>query len=304
MSEIHRVLRVDDGLSYHSIKDICNQCFGENYKGYQKGTYMINDYCMAWFPKLAYEKEGNLVAGSKTKDWINKVLDDGNIIEEYNKSVSSNEDDPQLKVYRLVFAKTGIDDYKFLGVYRTKSFCEIGVPYAKREYQRIALEVDLTMLGQPDFDELEKKFVLNAEKLIDLSETEKMALVKSRIGQSKFKEKLMEKYGEKCAICSMKYKELLVASHVKEWSESAPQERMDTENGLLLCTVHDSVFDKHLISFDEQGKMIISPKLEQKEREVFHLTGDYSIIMSAKMKEYMKYHRKKFDEKSSAGGNS
>ena len=53
--------------------------------------------------------------------------------------------------------------------------------------------------------------------------------------------------------------EHLVASHVKPWRDSANDERLDGENGLLLTPTIDHLFDKGFISFENNGALILSP---------------------------------------------
>lgn len=38
----------------------------------------------------------------------------------------------------------------------------------------------------------------------------------------------------------------LVASHIKTWSHSNNIDRLDIQNGLLLCPNHDALFDKDI----------------------------------------------------------
>jgi len=41
----------------------------------------------------------------------------------------------------------------------------------------------------------------------------------------------------------------LKASHIKAWKDcTSTQERLDSNNGLLLCANHDALFDQYLIS--------------------------------------------------------
>ena len=56
---------------------------------------------------------------------------------------------------------------------------------------------------------------------------------------------------------------MLIGSHIKEWSASS---ELDVNNGLLLCAHHDALFDKHLISFDNANKLIVSPTLTEQEK--------------------------------------
>jgi putative restriction endonuclease len=68
---------------------------------------------------------------------------------------------------------------------------------------------------------------------IDLGETEKRNLVKPRIGQGTFRQKLVANWNG-CAVTGFKDTNLLVASHIKPWRASNNTERLDPFNGLLL----------------------------------------------------------------------
>jgi hypothetical protein len=63
--------------------------------------------------------------------------------------------------------------------------------------------------------------------------TEKEELIKCRIGQGKFREKLIE-YWKGCSITGFNDLDLLMASHIKPWRASSSEERLDVYNGLLL----------------------------------------------------------------------
>lgn len=124
--------------------------------------------------------------------------------------------------------------------------------------------------------------------------SEKDAVIKARIGQSDFRKKLISKYKE-CCICGIKNKELLIASHIKPWSKcSNPKEKTDYEyNGLLLCSQHDKLFDRGYISFNDDGKIIVSKSLDKKEYELVNINSSFKlkIDIKDKMKSYLKYHR-------------
>ena len=286
----------NSGITYHSIKDVCNICFGKKYEGYQKGTCMINDYYVAWFPKIAYVENGEIKPGSKKKEWINEISEDGKFITEYNVNEERNAESKYSKMHILVFAKYKDEEYRFLGIYKTVSLYDEEVQYAKRVYQRIALEADLTMLGKESYELNEEGFIQNVYEEEKFTKTEKKALIKSRIGQSDFRRQLMINHNSKCMICSLGYESLLIASHIKEWSIANSKERLDVENGLLLCTLHDSVFDKHLISFNDNGEIIISDKLSEKDRMLLNICVNQRIEMTEGRIKYMKYHREKFNE--------
>ncbi|WP_279155987.1 HNH endonuclease [Obesumbacterium proteus] len=89
----------------------------------------------------------------------------------------------------------------------------------------------------------------------DLSETEKDTLIKSRIGQGRFKENVINTWGgERCAVTLVNIREMLIASHIKPWRDcESSDERLDGANGILLCSHIDKLFDRYLITFKFQG---------------------------------------------------
>jgi hypothetical protein len=130
----------------------------------------------------------------------------------------------------------------------------------------------------------------------DIFQEDYWSIVKSRIGQSFFREALIKSNTCKCAICNINIKEVLVASHIKEFSECENEERYDIRNGLLFCANHDKLFDRHIISFDEDGKIMISKSLNK--NKIKSLGLDKNICIKSNYDEYYmrNYHRKKFLE--------
>ncbi len=115
-------------------------------------------------------------------------------------------------------------------------------------------------------------------------------VVKARIGQGYFRDRLLYKY-KKCCLCSVEHRELLRASHIKPWSRSMPDEQCDIENGLLLCSNHDALFDKGFISFDDNGHILISARLNENEKRDMNINSDMKIHLSEENKKYMADHR-------------
>ena len=129
------------------------------------------------------------------------------------------------------------------------------------------------------------------EEIITLSqatETEKLQLVNARIGQGKYREELIE-FWKQCAVTGIKEVSLLLASHIKPWSRSTNEERLDKYNGLLLSPSLDRAFDKGFISFDGSGKIIISPQFI--EHETLGIKNSMSIELREEHKIYLEYHR-------------
>lgn len=96
-----------------------------------------------------------------------------------------------------------------------------------------------------------------------------------------------------CAISNSKMAELLIATPIKPWTESSELERMDSYNYLLLLPTFDVLFRKNLISFTEEGKIIVSDLITPYERKLFQLSNTIQIDLDSRSFVYMSYHRKK-----------
>ncbi|MCX6847588.1 MAG: HNH endonuclease [Verrucomicrobia bacterium] len=95
------------------------------------------------------------------------------------------------------------------------------------------------------------------------STTEVLALVKQRRGQELFRKAQMDYWGGACAITGIDVPELLRASHAKPWARcETDQERLNAFNGFLLCSHIDALFDCGLMTFDELGTAVFSPRLD------------------------------------------
>ena len=92
--------------------------------------------------------------------------------------------------------------------------------------------------------------------------------------------------------------DLLIASHIKPWSESSNEEKLDSYNGLLLLPNYDKLFDKHLISFDDDGRIIISPQIKKEEYKILGISANDKLFnVFEENKPYLKIHREIFYKK-------
>ena len=127
-----------------------------------------------------------------------------------------------------------------------------------------------------------------------ISETQKELLTFARIGQGKYRKDLIGLWG-KCSVSECNMTDLLIASHIKPWSESSNEEKLDPYNGLLLLPNYDKLFDKHLISFDDDGRIIISPQIKKEEYKVLGISPkDKLFKIFDENKPYLKIHREIF----------
>jgi putative restriction endonuclease len=124
-----------------------------------------------------------------------------------------------------------------------------------------------------------------------LSDTEKEQLVKARRGQGIFRKRLFALEHE-CRLTGVQSPSLLIASHIKPWRLCATAfERLDGSNGLLLAPHADFVFDRGLISFAGDGRLLISPHLSAIELNRLRLPTTLTTQMKEEQHTYMEYHR-------------
>ena len=126
-----------------------------------------------------------------------------------------------------------------------------------------------------------------------LTATQKQTLVYARVGQGSFRAGLVDVWDGKCAVTGVSVRELLRASHVKPWAASTDMERLDHDNGLLLIANLDAAFDKHLISFTDEGKMLLSDALGPKGHTILGVPANARLRkpLTEKQKIYLRDHR-------------
>lgn len=117
---------------------------------------------------------------------------------------------------------------------------------------------------------------------------EKKFLVSTRLGQGKFRNKLIE-YWQGCAATGYRGKRLLVASHIKPWRLADREERLDLFNGLLLVPNLDKAFDLGYIAFNSSGRVCVSTELE--EPSVLGVHAELRIELERRHQDYLAFHR-------------
>jgi hypothetical protein len=128
------------------------------------------------------------------------------------------------------------------------------------------------------------------------NETERKGLVTSRVGQGYYRQKIIERWEGKCPVSGMSIIPILIASHIVPWSQSNDEEKLDVNNGILLSPNVDALFDKCLISFKNDGSILISGKISIEDRVALGLNDTIEIPVSERMKPYLERHRKKFEK--------
>ena len=136
-----------------------------------------------------------------------------------------------------------------------------------------------------------EKDIKDIETDQNLSATEKDRLIKSRLGQGIFRDKLIGLAGGRCSVTNCSESSLLIASHIKPWSQASNRERLDEYNGLLLIPNFDALFDKGYITFSSEGNIIVSNYLPEEEKAIFRISEDMKIELHENSQKYMEFHR-------------
>ncbi|KXO83805.1 HNH endonuclease [Stutzerimonas stutzeri] len=144
-----------------------------------------------------------------------------------------------------------------------------------------------------------------ADRIVDedskrkIGATTRETIILARVGQGEFRTNLIKRWNGRCALTGLENPDLLVASHIVPWRLSNNDERLDTDNGLLLATHIDRLFDRGLISFCEQGTLLISDQLGPHAQQVFGLAQYQKLAHVPKgTAQYLARHRQyfKFDK--------
>lgn len=114
---------------------------------------------------------------------------------------------------------------------------------------------------------LAERLGFNVEQVADIDESdlpppgiEREALVKLRVNQSFFRQRVLSAYEFRCCVTGLTNRPLLVASHIVPWAEDAAH-RLNPRNGLCLNALHDRAFDRGLMWVESDFVVRLSSKL-------------------------------------------
>jgi putative restriction endonuclease len=131
----------------------------------------------------------------------------------------------------------------------------------------------------------------HAQDLYLVALTEREAITKARLGQGKFREALLETW-RGCSVTGLFLPAILKASHIKPWRASTNAERLDPYNGLLLLPQYDALFDAGLITFSNEGSMLLSRALDKVSLLLLGVESKSQLRnVHEAHKPYLSYHR-------------
>lgn len=236
-----------------------------------RGVYVPKDYDFAYSIKVSIDSNNykNKIEYKNDNKLITYYLPDGDLDGQKDRDIYSLKNNFDNNIPVGVVLKEA-NEYNVLGLGRIIQF--------SKNY--IVIECTNEKLTYKNLDYTEELF-----------ELERSYEIKTRLKQGIFRLKLLDLYSS-CNICDCNIPEILVASHIKPWSKSTNTEKLDSNNGLLLCPTHDTLFDKGYISFDSDGKITISSLIDDTNKELLNINYDQKIDVNSRISHFLKYHVK------------
>jgi putative restriction endonuclease len=218
---------------------------------------------------------GSINAHTRTNymSWLSYLAKDYQIDDVLNEGVIVKiiEQEKEKRKYRMIY-KNEKDISNFRSALR-KYLAFINFDFEKESEGIVNLEIS------------------KIETNVSLTITEKNSLILSRVGQGKFRKQLIG-YWKGCSVSTYHRLDVLVASHIKPWKDADNFERIDVYNGLLLLPNYDKLFDRGYISFDKNGKILVSKIVSDYELNLIGINKNEKLIkIEDAHRKYLEYHR-------------
>ena len=104
--------------------------------------------------------------------------------------------------------------------------------------------------------------VPEADAETDIRQRYATRLVRQRLHQSLFRERVIQAYRTQCAMCRLRHEELLDAAHIVPDSEEGLPV---VKNGLSLCKIHHAAFDQLFVSVTPDYLIRVRPSILAEE---------------------------------------
>lgn len=144
-------------------------------------------------------------------------------------------------------------------------------------------------------DALEKSIEKSIADDVHLDETTKRQMVLARKGQGLFRSNVEARGGAVCRLTGVQNAKLLTASHIQPWRVcTTASERLSGANGLMLAPHVDRLFDRGFISFENDGKVLVSRALKNEDLMRLGLSEAVSrgtAAFDSEQSLFLEYHR-------------
>jgi len=138
----------------------------------------------------------------------------------------------------------------------------------------------------------------------DLNPEEKQQLIRARRGLGVFRRSL-EKIENACRLTGLLDRRHLRACHIKPWSVSDDQEKLDGCNGLLLSPHIAHLFARGYISFSDEGDLLASRHLNPAILTSWNLRMPMKVgLFQLRQRLFLDYHRREVFDRPESGRRS
>lgn len=114
-----------------------------------------------------------------------------------------------------------------------------------------------------------EEIITMEEDRVDYMGKEREQIIKIRINQYDFRQRILASYNDKYCITGIDIPDVLVASHIIPWSINE-KERLNPRNGLCLNSLHDKAFDKGLLTITPNFRVCLSKRIMEKKSHNIH----------------------------------
>ncbi|MCG3201463.1 MAG: hypothetical protein NFCOHLIN_01333 [Gammaproteobacteria bacterium] len=162
-----------------------------------------------------------------------------------------------------------------------------------RDLMMMSVVMDENLPNSQSAVEWEEHLEVEVENDSRLSTTDRLQLVLVRRGQGLFKDRVRT-VEHACRITKVERVEHLRASHIRPWRDASNEQRLDGENGLLLTPTIDHLFDRGFISFENDGRLLISPCAHRESLTRMGITVDRPVSVgtfSEGQRKFLDFHR-------------
>lgn len=182
-------------------------------------------------------------------------------------------------------------DFGYYETHDTSGTLRVGIKFF---FRRINEELSYE-IPESEFSDITAKDGMTPYLKIEIpNSTERKGLVTSRVGQGAYRKSILHRWKFKCAVTQYQDVSILIASHIHSWKESNDDQRLDVDNGILLSPDFDALFDKHLISFENSGKIILPGSHNLDSLRQLGVSGTERIVgLTDGNKQYLEFHRQR-----------
>lgn len=220
-------------------------------------------------------------------------------VKDYNRflPIRPNEFDKRFKLFGLDFKtanKCSWSNYmRFIGIIRAiKELMEESFGFSVRLIDAHSFVWMTTAIDSEPIivETIRPRVIFQDTKPV---QKEKEAVLFVRIGQGAFRNALIKLWGEGCSVTNCGDTRFLIASHIKPWAYCRENnEWINPYNGLLLTPNLDRAFDQGLISFEDNGKIIVSSSLSERTLQLLGISDDMCLkYVYEENLPFLKYHR-------------